>query len=382
MQQSCWQIWSDRGFLHHPNPLHTLRGLDVPLSTEITEHIETLGAELSTRLYDGSLRPTFEQLPVYDMNPLRQLDGQFHIIEYMMMRYGYFANAYVYADPQNPAQKLPSSIAIPLVQLSHMVERPPILTYASYILSNWRLKDPNGDICIDNANVIQSYCGGKDEAGFILIHMTMEAQAAPALTGIKQACESAQMGDISAVVEGLAQIPESIQAMMNTFSRMTEVCDTDVYYHEIRPYLFGLNGIIYEGVDEFGGIPQNFRGQSGAQSSIIPALVAGLGLEHEQSAMTHHLTVMRDYMPKPHRDFIAQMTRQQVRPFAMKNRQNSALRDAYNTALAYLLKFRQLHLHFASAYVAQKVANPIGTGGTNFMAWLKQLADETQAQLI
>jgi hypothetical protein len=36
----------------------------------------------------------------------------------------------------------------------------------------------------------------------------------------------------------------------------------------------------------------------------------------------------------------------------------------------------------AHAYVAQKVSNPIGTGGTEFMRWLKQLRDETEKQYI
>ncbi len=380
MEQPCWQIGADRGFLITPNPITTLRGVDTPLDTDITDHIESLGDQVPILLENGAYRATFDAMPVYDMRPLRQLDGQSVIIEHLMMRYGYFANGYIYADPANPANRLPKSIAMPLVQLSQMVNRPPILTYASYVLANWRLQDPQGAITVDNADIIQRYCGGNDERWFILIHVNIEANAAGALTGLQHATESAKNDDLTGVINGLRQIPDSITAMMNTFNRMTEHCDPDVYYHHIRPYLFGLTNVIYEGVDEFTGKPQSYRGNSGAQSSIIPALVAGLGLQHEQSAMTTHLKIMHDYMPKPHRDFITRMERDNIRAFVLAHRQNGDLRDSYNLALSHLLQFRRLHLHFANTYVAQRGTNPIGTGGTTFMDWLKQLADETERQ--
>lgn len=380
MEQPCWQIGADRGFLITPNPITTLRGVDTPLSTDITDHIEFLGDQVPILLDNGAYRATFDAMPVYDMRLLHHIDGQSGIIEHLMMRYGYFANGYIYADPHNPANRLPKSIAVPLVQLGQMVNRPPVLTYAMYVLANWRLQDPQGVITADNADIIQRYCGGDDEHWFILIHMNIEADAAGALTGLQSASESAKHDDLTGVINGLSQIPDSITAMMNTFNRMTEHCDPDVYYHHIRPYLFGLTNVIYEGVDEFAGKPQSYRGNSGAQSSIIPALVAGLGLQHEQSAMTAHLKIMHDYMPKPHRDFITRMEQDNIRPFVMRHRTHLELRDAYNGALLNLLQFRRLHLHFANTYVAQRGTNPIGTGGTTFMDWLKQLADETEKQ--
>jgi len=380
MEQSCWNTWSDRGFLLNPNPLYTLRGIDIPLSTEITDHIESLGDQLPTLLHSGMLRTTLDKLPVYDMNPMRALDSQFHIIEYLAMRYGYLASAYVYADPQNPAKNLPAGIAVPLVQLSHMVERPPILSYTSYVLTNWRLLNPEGAITVDNTTLIQNFLGGEDENWFILIHVDIEARAAGALAGMRSATEFAQRGDILGVMTGLHNIANSIAKMIFTFNRMTEKCDTETYYHQVRPYIFGFTDVVYDSVDEFGGAPQSFRGQTGAQSSIIPSMVAGLGLNHEQSALTHHLTIMRDYMPKPHREFITQMRENNIREFVMNNRTHANLRDAYNTCLERVLEFRRLHFHFANVYIAQKVKNPVGTGGTIFMDWLKQLADETEAQ--
>jgi indoleamine 2,3-dioxygenase len=170
--------------------------------------------------------------------------------------------------------------------------------------------------------------------------------------------------------------------MLATFDRMPERCDSNFYYFKVRPYIFGFNDVVYEGVEAYGGKPQSFRGQTGAQSSIIPALVAGLGLQHEQTGLTQHLEVMHDYMPKPHRAFIQQMKGACIREFVLENASNSALAEGYNECLRKVLAFRQMHLHYATTYIANKVKNPVGTGGTIFMDWLSQLVQETEAQLV
>ncbi|MEO1163475.1 MAG: hypothetical protein AAFV98_06830 [Chloroflexota bacterium] len=37
---------------------------------------------------------------------------------------------------------------------------------------------------------------------------------------------------------------------------------------------------------------------------------------------------------------------------------------------------------FVASYIANQSADSLGTGGTDFMHWLQQLIDETQAHLI
>jgi indoleamine 2,3-dioxygenase len=87
-------------------------------------------------------------------------------------------------------------------------------------------------------------------------------------------------------------------------------------------------------------------------------------------------------MPKPHRAFIQQMKGTCIRQYVLDNPQNSSLAETYNTCLRKMLAFRQLHLHYATTYIANKVKNPVGTGGTIFMDWLSQLVQETEAQLV
>ena len=85
-------------------------------------------------------------------------------------------------------------------------------------------------------------------------------------------------------------------------NRMPEGCSADVYFKKVRPYIFGFTNIIYEGC--FDNAPQNYRGETGAQSSIVPTMLRAFGIEHKNSMLTQHLEDMLTYMPAPHREFI------------------------------------------------------------------------------
>ena len=75
--------------------------------------------------------------------------------------------------------------------------------------------------------------------------------------------------------------------MRDTLLRMKERCDPYVYYTRVRPYIHGWknspslpDGLIYDQVEAYAQKPQQFRGETGAQSSIVPCLDAGLGIHH------------------------------------------------------------------------------------------------------
>ncbi|MFW5748507.1 MAG: hypothetical protein ACOCYT_02710 [Chloroflexota bacterium] len=382
MKQTCWDIWPDRGFLPQPDPLASLVGSDTPLKAEIVEQIEQAAAQIPTRLADGTLRDMVEAMPLFDLAPV-QVDGvDFRIVERLMLIYSFLGNAYVHMTPAEPAKRLPAAVAMPLYALSQMVDRPPILSYTSYVLTNWRRVDPAYDIRVDNLALLQNFLGDRDEDWFILIHVDIEARAADALQGIIQAKHAVQTSDVEALEAALEAIALSVAQMIETFHRMPEHCNTEVYYHRVRPYIFGFEDVVYEGVTAYGGEAQSFRGQTGAQSSIVPALVEALELEHERSGLTEHLKIMRGYMPGPHREFISSSAGSGIRGMVLQNRQHASLREVYNLCLQRVLEFRQLHLHYATIYIAEKVRSPMGTGGTIFMDWLGQLAEETEAQLI
>jgi indoleamine 2,3-dioxygenase len=149
----------------------------------------------------------------------------------------------------------------------------------------------------------------------------------------------------------------ALERMNRVLERMPEGCDPYIYYQRVRPYIHGWKdhpalpqGLLYESVDAFGGRPQQFRGETGAQSAIIPALDAVLGIDHEQDPLRHFLQEMRDYMPARHRAFVAAIERiGSVRCCVLDNhRRHPPLRTLYNRCIEQIHRFRATHLRRAS----------------------------------
>ncbi len=114
------------------------------------------------------------------------------------------------------------------------------------------------------------------------------------------------------------------------------------------------------------------RGETGAQSSAIPALVAFLKVPHRGTWLTDHLADMRRFMPAEHRAFLARVER-------MPSISRLVNKELFNEALEALATFRETHLGFAQEYIARWVHDPRGTGGTPYLAWFDQLTADTRA---
>ena len=203
-----------------------------------------------------------------------------------MMVLSYIGQSYQWSD-NKPATVLPKVLALPWFQVGKLVGRPPILSYQSYASDNWRRLDPKGEVECGNIALLQCFLGGQDEEWFILIHIDIEKKAGRALKAIEDAQAATASRDADALENSLENLRASLAAMYQVLCRMPERCDPYVYFHRVRPYIFGWrnnpslpNGVIYEGVEEYKGIGQKFRGETGAQSAIIPAMDAVLGIEH------------------------------------------------------------------------------------------------------
>jgi indoleamine 2,3-dioxygenase len=148
--------------------------------------------------------------------------------------------------------------------------------------------------------------------------------------------------------------------------------DPAIYYRTFRPYIRFFESVIYEGVD---AKPLNFRGETGAQSSVIPMIVAFLKVPHRASMLTDHLADMRRFMPMEHRAIIEHVE-------TLPDVRHRVDKQPFNDALDALGAFRETHLQFAVRYIASHERDPRGTGGTPYMRWLSQLIDETKAHKI
>ena len=203
-------------------------------------------------------------------------------INLAMSQISFIAHAYIWGDSK-PRQFLPEVISKPWVDLSKYLGRPPILSYASYCLDNWYKINPKKPITLDNVALINNFLGGVDEDWFVTIHVCIEDAAGDAIEAAKKLSTMNKNNSLKDFLDELKKIKKSLKNVNAIFSKMPEKCDPYVYYHRVRPYIFGTKdnpdlkkGLIYE--NQFDNKPQFFRGETGAQSSIIPFLDGALGI--------------------------------------------------------------------------------------------------------
>ncbi|MDG2123300.1 MAG: hypothetical protein P8J87_06375, partial [Verrucomicrobiales bacterium] len=258
-------------------------------------------------------------------------------------------------------------------------------------------------ISLENLQVRIGINGGVDEGWFILVHVAVEAEAGQMVGQCVEAKLAAESGDSESLVETLKSLADEIGRLKSTFLRMRKRCDPHVYFLRVRPFTHGWHnnpafpeGMIYEGVEEHSGKPASFRGETGAQSSVIPTLDAALGIDHPDDKLNKHLAAMRDYMPREHREFLTWMEESTVRDFVLqtseeKDDSERELLAAYNTCCEALTDFRTVHLEIAHEYVfahrntaIDSPSNPasVGTGGTPPIDYLSHHRDRTGDSII
>jgi len=208
-----------------------------------------------------------------------------------------------------------------------------------------------------------------DERWFILVHVEIEAIAAEILSAIatiKQRLVDKPEADLSAELWRMAN---AVNRQVDVLKRIPEHMDATLYYRTFRPYIRFFENVTYEGVDH---APMQFRGETGAQSSIMPTLIAFMKIPHRRSALTDHLDDMRNYMPAEHRALIEEVA-------AMPDIRSAAVKEPFNAILDAMAAFRRVHYRWAEEYISRWTDDPRGTGGTPYMEWLQQMLVETEA---
>jgi indoleamine 2,3-dioxygenase len=354
------------------------------------EEWDQFGKDLPKLLMGTNFRQRVKNLPQFNIG---KLNGEAEIQRAMLVL-SYIGQAYQWSENE-AATVMPAVLAKPWYEVGQLVGRPPILSYQSYASDNWRRFDKSGPIECGNIGLLQCFLGGQDEEWFILIHIEIEKKAGKALKAIEQAQEAVLSGDAEKVEAALIKLRTALTAMYEVLGRMPERCDPYIYFHRVRPYIFGWrnnpslpDGVVYEGVDQYKGVGQKFRGETGAQSAIIPAMDGVLGIEHEKDELREYLMEMRTYMPPAHVAFIqAVEAGPSVRNFVTSTKKNS-LTELFNDCVELVANFRAMHLEYAGTYIhAQAQATPgnpsaVGTGGTPFMVYLRKHRDETKQQTI
>ncbi|KAF2840071.1 indoleamine 2,3-dioxygenase gamma type [Patellaria atrata CBS 101060] len=287
-------------------------------------------------------------------------------------------------------QTLPKNISLPIVRVAELAGFKPFMEYAgSYALYNYRLEDPSLGLEYNNLRLIRAFEHGLDpissEAGFVLVHVAM-VKNSPLLVsgavGVLNACASRNRDDFN---KGLSKIIESMTAVnkvMNTMWSKSKPND----YTSFRTFIFGItkqsmfpSGVVYEGVSEE---PMSFRGESGANDSMVPLCDNLLQIEMPQTPLTDILKDFRSYRPGNHREFL-EWVKDSAETVGVKSfaTQDTASAILYLSALDQVRDFRWRHWCFTREYILKHTSHPTATGGSPIVTWLPNQLTAVLAQM-
>ena len=271
-------------------------------------------------------------------------------------------------------QILPANIAKPLVLVSGKLDVYPWLDYHySYSLGNYVKKNPAGDLDWKNLDMACKFTGTSDEIGFIMVHVYIN-EVSPQLV------ESVMEYGLNKSVTSL-QMCGNVMQEMNRRRRDMWTASRHERYNDFRIFIMGIKGndkifgpgLVYDGC--FNNEPQQYRGQTGAQDSIIPMIDIFTGIVdfYPDNKLTEYLLDLRTYRPKCIQNFFVDL-----REHYNKNPLFKQLTDAKcYEGLVYLLKivdevylFRNGHWQFVQKYIMSNTKYAFATGGTPITTWL------------
>jgi indoleamine 2,3-dioxygenase len=393
-QPECKFEEGTRGFLPKENPrsgLPETSGFNLCLN-QVAIMMPTLVKEKKFRQCIDELNVRFSGA-IVTLEKADQRDKQAAIAMLTMM-----AQAYVWEDLKAPARSLPAVIAKSLYELCKNEQRYPTLTYADYILYNWRLLNPQDGFIPENICPLFTITGTTDEAWFIKIHVAIEAAAGVALDAVSKAyqlantmlvkqtyiCDANKEKELGHL---LGQVRQSMRVATALLKRMAEACRPAYFWETLRLHLNGWEkikspdgketGIRFEGVATTDQTPSHsYRGASGAESSIIPALDAALGVKHELNGMFQTLLSFKTYMPVEHQIKISLLSRSQISEVVRQSK-SKTLFTAWEDAIHGVKCFRLGHMGLVAKYLHQeaekngiKREDIVGTGGTPIDTYL------------
>ncbi|KAG8931656.1 hypothetical protein FRC01_000991 [Tulasnella sp. 417] len=402
----------------------------------------TLGQYVETQAQaekNAQWRKTVDEMPVLSIAPIRHsevyLRRAHHALTFILHFYIHSQLPLTGPGP-HPPHRIPSCLAIPLVELSKELVMPPILTYADNVLYNWSLSDLTQPLAVDNVKMVNTFSGTQSERHFYLTSARIELRGVEALELMKSCMDEAFIGDmisLQRIVDYLRRLSTVIDDMAVLLMAVRDECDPHEFYTQIRPWFNGWSPgareWLFEGVDEEDQAKfARLSGPSAGQSSLIHALDIFLGVDHTKPGTAHpsspsssstagspskarsggdptFLMKMEQYMPRHHRAFLQHLraaNQTHVRALVAANTSSGpigvSLQAAYDEAVMALKRFRDGHIRIATLYIvsqARKNAQPPtskgnetkpsapvveevrGTGGTSLVPFLKECRDNT-----
>lgn len=291
----------------------------------------------------------------------------------------------------------------------------PFMEYAgSYALFNYRLEHPEAGLEYSNLRLIRAFEHGLDpgssEAGFVLVHVDMVKNSGPLVHGTMSCLQALANADGLSNQQRRKAFNEGLRTMVSAMQKVNTVMETmwmkskPRSYTSFRTFIFGItsqsmfpDGVVYEGVND--GKPLNFRGESGANDTMIPLMDNFLQVQMPDTPLTEILKDFRDYRPSNHRQFLVEVKKccdeMGAKDFALAVgiERNSSVTDEdlalvkesrglWLEALNQVRDFRWRHWCFAREYILKQTSHPTATGGSPIVTWLPNQLQAVMEEMI
>ncbi|KAK4228754.1 hypothetical protein QBC38DRAFT_413977 [Podospora fimiseda] len=398
MSLPAFMVSTSRGFLPRMDPIAVLPDEFEPLESILQRMpVKTLSGEPGL-LAHGKLGETvMAELPDLTEH-MEKYKENLPLMNALYRDYSFLASAYLLEpchmrfiknEPYGLARDvLPACIARPIARCAEITKFKPFMEYAgSYALYNYYLSNPSLPLTDpSNPRLIRAFEHGLDptssEAGFVLVHIAMVAHSPQLISGVLSALSSIPTSNRPQLNSSLTQMLSSLKLINEKMETMWSRSKPRSYT-SFRTFIFGItsqsmfpHGVIYEGVDEFEGKPQSFRGESGANDSIIPLVDNFLGVKMPDTPLTEILKDFREYRPSNHRGFIewvkAKAEEIGIREWALFGDDEGVeeSRRLWIKLLDQIREFRWRHWCFAREYILKQTSHPTATGGSPIVTWL------------
>jgi len=382
------------GFLPKIKPLKKLpRQYDTINSILDTMKISSPNSLITEK----KIKQTIENdLPIYNFEG--EISNQ--IIGALFRDYCFMASAYSLEPSHNDLKdgkygkartELPKNLAIPLLLLSEKLDVFPWLDYAyGYGLNNAVLKSPDHEPGkYDSYETCRMFNGSPSESGFINVHVAMVSYTGELLDIQQKILKSASDENYNDLAHFLNRHYSVMNKIIETLQTMWKASNKSDYL-SFRTFIMGQKGNQEMYPDEtirfdLGDNTYkdfSFRGETGAQDSIIPCVDNLFQVTYPENNLTEYLYQLREYRPKDHQDYIE---------YNLKMSKTVGLIEKIfldpNCSLAYyknlnLIRiFRKKHWNLTKRYIIKNTDHPVATGGTPITTWLPNQLGATMEKM-
>jgi indoleamine 2,3-dioxygenase len=292
-------------------------------------------------------------------------------------------------------QLIPSNVSEPLVSVSNKLIVYPWLDYHyAYSLGNYVKKDPTGSLDWKNLDMACKFTGSPDEIGFIMIHVYINELSPKLVESVMKYGSVSNIKGIKLCGETMEQLYKrriknnhwlkicgETMEQMNKRRREMWTASRHEHYNDFRIFIMGVkgndkifgNGLIYDKC--FDNKPLQYRGQTGAQDSIIPMMDIFTGIVdyYPENKLTEYLLDLRTYRPMCVQNFFTDLRNY----YSANGIYKQLVTDNNYEGLIYLLKivdevylFRNGHWQFVQKYIMSNTKYAFATGGTPITTWL------------